>query len=75
MRRLVQFTVLAVVFEGIALAIALSLRVTWLLEVIVGLFVLYFIAMGIRGWRRAVSTQLPQLMTGRVVRRRHWHLF
>lgn len=75
MRRLLSFALVAAIFEVLALILKANAVVFWLVEAIIALFVLYLVWLAVRGWRKQLTLTVHPVMTGRVVRRRHWHLF
>lgn len=75
MKRLIWFSFAAGVFEILALTLAVNTVVYWAVTAIITLFVLYLLWLSVRGWRKQAGLTLHPVMTGRVVRRRHWHLF
>ncbi len=74
-RSLTTFVVVAVVFEVLALALIHGSTTKWVVTGIIILFLLYIAGLAVRGWRRQSRIDYPAVMTGRVVRSRHWRLF
>lgn len=75
MKRLVLFAIAAGLFEVFALILAVNAVVFWIVEAVIVLFVLYLVLLAVRGWRKQLDLTVHPIMTGRVVRKRHWHLF
>lgn len=73
--RLTVFAIIAAVFEVLALVLIHGLVTRWVVTGLVVLFVLYLLVLAVRGWRRQARIDYPAVMTGRVVHKRHWHLF
>lgn len=74
-RRLTLFAIVAAAFEMVALSLIRGPATSWVVTGIVVLFVLYMLILALRGWRRQSRIEFPPVMTGRVVRKRHWRLF
>lgn len=75
LKRVAVFAVIAAIFEIVALLLIHG-RVTGLiLTALVVLFFLYMAVLAVRGWARQSHIDFPPVMTGRVVRKRHWRLF
>lgn len=74
-RRLTTFVVVAIAFEILALALIHGSTTKWVVTGIIVLFVLYLAGLAVRGLRRQTHIDYPAVMTGRVVRSRHWRLF
>lgn len=75
MNRAIIFLLLAACVETLALLMSVNPLLERVLEGVVALVGLYLIVLAVRGWRRQGRLELPQVMQGRVVRKRHWHLF
>ncbi|MDQ0190588.1 hypothetical protein JI721_00565 [Alicyclobacillus cycloheptanicus] len=75
LRRLAWFASGAALFEILALILIQNRTVGWIVTALVILFFVYLAVLAVRGWRRQTRLQLPPVMRGRVIRRRHWHLF
>ena len=75
MKRVVWYVIAAGIFEVLALVFINNPRTMWVVQAIVGLFVLYLLVLAVKGWSRQNHLRFDPVMTGKVVRRKHWHLF
>ncbi len=74
-KSIARFVGIAVLFEIVALVISRFYHISWILDILIVLFVLYLAFLAARGWRRQASIQMPDILQAKTVRKRHWHLF
>jgi len=72
---LTRFILIACVFEVIALIVSEFYTVAWVLDILICLVILYLVVLIVRGLVRQSKIEFPEIMSGKVVRKRHWHLF
>ncbi len=75
MGNLWRFIVIAAVVEAIAIPVTGGTFPSWLMDVIIGLVILYLIFLAVRGWNKQIKLDLPPAMAGKKVKSRHWHVF
>jgi threonine/homoserine/homoserine lactone efflux protein len=61
--------------EIIGLAISLFYHISWVLDILIVLFALYLAFLAVRGWRKQINIDMPDILQGKTVRKRHWRLF
>lgn len=75
MGNLLKFIAIGTIFEIVALLVKLSQIFSLVVDCMIFLGVMYFIFLAVRGWIKQKKISIPEVMTGKVVRKRHWHLF
>jgi len=75
LRTLTRFICGSILFEVIALAVLHFTAANWLIDAIILVAIAFLLYLAVQGWRRQQNLQIPEVMTGKVIRKRHWHLF
>jgi hypothetical protein len=75
MKPVARFIGIACLVEFVGLAISLYYHISWILDILITLFALYLAFLAVRGWKKQINIDLPEILQAKTVRKRHWRLF